>query len=136
MVTTRVLVAMTIGALVAAVGALFLGEYEFDELLPIAAGPLLGFVVAEIVVSVGRHRSRTLAVVVGTWSAAAVVLAGWLDTNENEPIKAGAYLAAALAFAAAAARANDWRRGHRERSSSSEQDAMSTNATRVPVPDS
>ena len=127
---------MVLGALVAALGALFLGEYEFDEALPIAAGPLLGFIVAEIVVSLGRHRSRTMAVILGTWSATALVLAGWLDTNENEPIKIGAYLAAGLAFVAAAARGNDWLGDYRARSSRTEQDVEPTTAARRPVSES
>jgi hypothetical protein len=112
-VKLRVLVAMAFAALVAALGALFLGEYEFDESLPIAAGPLLGYVVAEIVVSVGHHRSRTMAAIVATWSATAVVLAGHLDANGTEPVKAGAYLSAAGAAVTAALRANAWFRKDR-----------------------
>lgn len=101
---------MSLGALVAALGALFLGEYEFDELLPILSGALLGLIVAEVVVSVGRLRTLPLAITVAAWSATAVVLAGYLDSNETEPIKVGAYLSAGLAAMAALARANDWRR--------------------------
>ncbi|MDZ7674711.1 MAG: hypothetical protein U5K30_06565 [Acidimicrobiales bacterium] len=131
MVTVRVLVAMVLGALVAAVGALFLGEYEFDELLPIVAGPLLGLIIAEIVVSVGQHRSATMAGILAVWAAAAVLLAGYLDTNLNEPMKAGAYLSAGLAALAAGIRANDWRR-YRGRSSSTEHDVVATSETRSP----
>lgn len=130
MVTIRLLVAMTLGALVATLGALFLGEYEFDEWLPIAAGPLLGLIVAEIVVSLGRHRSPTMAAILAVWSATAVLLAGYLDTNVNEPIKSGAYLSAGLAALAAALRAGDWRERYRARSSTSEQDDSDTTATR------
>lgn len=108
MVNVRVLVAMTLAALVAALGALFLGEYEFDETLPLAAGPLLGYIVAEIVVSVGKHRSRTMAGIVAVWSASAVLLAGHLDTNGTEPIKVGAYGSAAAAAVVAGLRANAW----------------------------
>ena len=115
MVNVRVLAAMGFAATVAALGALFLGEYEFDESLPIAAGPLLGYVVAEIVVSVGRHRSKTMAAIVATWSATAVVLAGHLDANGTEPVKTGAYLSAAGAALTAGLRAHAWFR--RERSS-------------------
>ena len=116
MVTIRVLVAMILGALVAALGALFLGEYEFDESLPIAAGPLLGYIVAEIVVSIGRHRSKTMALILATWSATAVLLAGHLDSNNTEPIKNGAYLSAAAAFVVAGLRGNAWLKGRRRRS--------------------
>ncbi len=107
-VNVRVLVAMTIGALAAACGALFLGEYEFDQPLPIAAGPLLGLIIAEIVVSLGRNRSKTMAAIVATWSATAILLAGHLDANGVEPIKTGAYLSAALAALAAGLRVPAW----------------------------
>jgi hypothetical protein len=112
-VTVRLLVAMVLGALVAALGALFLGEYEFDEALPIAAGPLLAYIVAEIVVSVGRHRSPTLAVVLAAWSVTAVLLAGHLDANGVDPIKGGAYASAAAAGVVAFLRGNAWFAGRR-----------------------
>ena len=111
-VTIRVLVAMSIGAVVAALGALFLGEYEFDEALPIGAGVLLGLVVAEIVVSLGRHRSWTMAGILAVLVGVAVLLAGHLDASGVEPVKAGAYLSAGLGAAAAALRTAPWgRRG-------------------------
>lgn len=113
-VTIRMLVAMAIGATVAALGALFLGEYEFDEALPIGAGALLGLVVAEIVVSVGRHRSWTMAGILAVLVGVAVLLAGHLDAGDVEPVKAGAYLSAALGALAAAVRTAPW--GRRDRS--------------------
>lgn len=113
MVNLRVLLAMSIGAVVATLGALFLGEYEFDETLPIAAGPLLGLIVAEIVVSVGKHRSKTMAGILATWAATAVLLAGYLDTNENEPIKTGAFASAAVAAVVAGLRGHAWFSGRR-----------------------
>jgi hypothetical protein len=108
-VRLRVLVAMALGALVALLGALFLGEYEFDEALPIVAGPLLGLVVAEIVVSIGRHRSWTMAGILAVLVGVAVLLAGHLDANQVSPVKAGAYLSAGLGATAAAVRAAPWR---------------------------
>ena len=109
-VSTRVLFAMALGALVAALGALFLGEYEFDETLPIVAGPLLGLVIAEIVVSVGGHRSWTMAGILAVIAGVAVLLAGHLDANGVEPVKGGAYLSAGLAAAGAAVRTAPWGR--------------------------
>lgn len=118
-VTVRTLVAMVLGALVATLGALFLGEYEFDETLPIAAGPLLAYIVAEIVVSLGRHRSKTMAGILALWAATAVLLAGHLDTNGTEPIKSGAYASAAAAAVVAALRGNAWFAGRRQRRAAS-----------------
>ncbi len=132
-VNLRVIVAMTLGALVAAFGALFLGEYEFDEALPVAAGPLLALIVAEIVVSVGGHRSRTMGAILATWSAVAVLLSGHIDANGVESIKSGAYLSAVLAALAAGLRGNDWLGDYRARSASRTQDASSTTATREPA---
>ncbi len=109
-VTIRVLVAMTIGALVAAFGALFLGEYEFDELLPIGAGVLLGLVVAEIVVSLGRHRSWTMAALLAVLVGVSVLLAGHRDAGDVEAVKVGAYASAGLGALAAALRTAPWRR--------------------------
>lgn len=109
-VSTRVLFAMALGALVAALGALFLGEYEFDETLPIVAGPLLGLVMAEIVVSVGGHHSWTMAGILAVFAGVALLLAGHLDANGVEPVKSGAYLSAVLAAAGAAVRAAPWGR--------------------------
>lgn len=109
-VTIRVLVAMSIGAVVAALGALFLGEYEFDETLPIAAGVLLGLVVAEIVVSVGRHRSWTMAGILALLVGVSVLLAGHLDAGDVEPVQAGAYVSAGLGALAAALRSAPWGR--------------------------
>lgn len=113
-VTIRVLVAMAVGAVVAALGAVFLGEYEFDEALPITAGALLGLVVAEIVVSLGRHRSWTMAGILAVLVGVSVLLAGHLDAGGVEPVKAGAYLSAALGAGAAALRTAPWGRRTRD----------------------
>ena len=109
MVNVRVLVGMTFGAFIGAAGALFLGEYEFDESLPIAAGPLLGLIMAEVVVSVGRHRSRTMAVMVAVGAGVSVVLAGHIDANGVGPVKIGAYGAAAGGAVLAFVRTMPWR---------------------------
>lgn len=101
---------MALGAAIAALGALFLGEYEFDETLPIVAGPLLGLVIAEIVVSVGGHRSWTMAGILAVIAGVAVLLAGHLDANGVEPVKSGAYLSAGLAALGAAVRTGPWGR--------------------------
>lgn len=128
--TLRVLLGMTLGALVATLGALFLGEYEFDELLPILSGALLGLIVAEVVVSVGRVRNIAVALSAAAWSATAVVLAGILDANETGPIKWGAYLSAGLAGLAALARANKWRQDKTETGDDDETDLVDADGPR------
>lgn len=126
MVTVRVLVGLSLAAVVATLGALFLGEYEFDEALPIVAGPLLGLIIAEVAVSVGKHRSTVLAVLVATYAATAVLLAGRIDSNMVEPIKTGAYLSASVAAAAAFVRANPWGRKSSSGSTPGRQNARSS----------
>lgn len=131
MVTLRVLVGLSVAALAATAGALFLGEYEFDEALPIVAGPLLGLIIAEAAVSIGKHRSTVLAVIVAAFAVTAVLLAGRIDANQVEPIKMGAYLSAALSGLAAFVRANPWGRGERGTDTAdSRHDAVRTSARR------
>ncbi|MGQ0831755.1 MAG: hypothetical protein ACT4OV_08765 [Microthrixaceae bacterium] len=93
------------GAIVAIVGALILGEYEFTGLLPFAAGPLFGLAVAEVVVGVGRDRSTVVALGAAALAFGGVAWAGWIDSTEGvEPMKGLAWVAAALAAVVAGAR--------------------------------
>ena len=82
----------------------------------------------------GGHQSRTMAAIVAAWAVAAVLLAGYLDTNLNEPMKPTVYLTAALSGLAAAARGNAWKRDYRsrssERSAMTSHDSTATTATR------
>lgn len=99
MVKLRDLAALSLGAAIAALGALFLGEYEYDQLLPILAGPLLALLIGEVVVSVGHRREPVVAAMVAVAAAVAVILAGIIDANGVSPVKPGAYLSAVLAVA-------------------------------------
>ncbi len=86
------------GALVAALGALILGEYEFTGLLPYVAGPLFGLAVGEVVVAVGASRASAVAVLASLLAFSGVVWAGWIDSSEGvEPFKTLVWVAAALA---------------------------------------
>lgn len=86
------------GGLVAAFGAVVLGEYEFTGLLPYVAGPLFGLAVGEVVVAVGTSRASPVAVASSLLSFAGVVWAGWIDSSEGvEPFKTLVWVAAALA---------------------------------------
>lgn len=102
---------MVVGAAVAALGALILGEYEFTGLLPYVAGALFGLVIGEVVVGVGRDRSWAMAIVAGALAAGGIAWAGWIDSSEGiEPVKGLVWVAAALAAVVAAARTASWRR--------------------------
>ena len=101
----RIALGLTVAALVAALGALILGEYEFEGTLPFVAGPLFGLVVGEVVVGVGRSRRLPVAVVAGALAAAGIAWAGWIDSSEGvEPVKGLVWVSASLAALAAAVR--------------------------------
>lgn len=104
---------LILGALTATLGALVLGEYQFEGWLPVGAGILFGAVVAEVVVEVGRRRTVSVAVATGLLAAGGLLWAGWISAGEGlEPISGGAKVAAALGFVVAAGRTFDrhaWR---------------------------
>ena len=96
---------LIVAALVAGLGALILGEYEFEGMLPFVAGPLFGLVIGEIVVGVGRSRAVLVGVAAGVLAASGIAWAGWIDSSEGiEPVKRLVWAAAALAAVAAMAR--------------------------------
>lgn len=97
-VVLRTVAGLLCGALVAAFGALILGEYEFTGALPFVAGPLFGLAVGEVVVAVGASRASWVAVVTAMVGFAGILWAGWIDSTEGvEPLKALVWVAAALA---------------------------------------
>jgi hypothetical protein len=97
-------------ALVAALGALILGEYEFTGTLPWIAGPLFGLAVGETVVAVGQSRATVPAAIGAFLAGGGIVWAGWIDSSEGvEPIHAGVWVAAALAAVATFLRTVDLR---------------------------
>jgi peptidoglycan/LPS O-acetylase OafA/YrhL len=90
---------------VAALGALILGEYEFEGTLPLVAGLLFGLVVAEVAIEVGRRRTWVVGAVAGLLAAAGLVWAGWISSGEGlNPMPSGAWLAAGLALLVAVGR--------------------------------
>jgi hypothetical protein len=99
--TWRALLGLVLGAAVSALGALILGEYEFQGTLPWIAGPLFGLVIGEVVVSVGRTHHVAVAAVVAALSFAGIAWAGWIDSTQGvEPVKTLVWVSALLAAAA------------------------------------
>jgi hypothetical protein len=110
----RIICGLVCAALVAALGALILGEYEFTGTLPYIAGPLFGLAVGETTVAVGRSRSPITASVASLLALGGIAWAGWIDSSEGvEPIHSGVWAAAALAAIAAFLRTAELRPGHR-----------------------
>jgi hypothetical protein len=74
----RPLLALAAGAVVSALGANILGEYEFEGVTPLFAGLLFGLALGEVVATVGRQRTWPLAVATaaiagaGSWWAARI----------------------------------------------------------------
>lgn len=99
-----------LGAALAVVGAalisFILGEYELVGLVPIVAGPVVGLLLGEAVVGIGRWRGPGAAALAAALAAASLLGAGWIDSNEGlEPYPVLAAVGAALAAAVAGGRA-------------------------------
>lgn len=100
--TWRALLALLLAGATAALGALILGEYEFEGTLPYVAGLLLGLLLGEVVVGFGRSRAVLVGLVAAAEAAGGIAWAGWIDSSEGiEPVKALVWVAAALAAASA-----------------------------------
>lgn len=105
LLTARAAGALVLAAMACALGALILGEYEFDGLTPYGAGVLFGLVIAELVVEVGRLRSPVVVVTTAVFVAAALGWAAWLSSGSGlRPYPAGGWIAAAIGAAASGLR--------------------------------
>lgn len=82
-----------------------LGEYEMRGLVPILAGGVVGLLLGETTVVLGRWRGPAAAVVAAAGGALSLLLAGWIDSTQGvEPYPAMAAIGAVLGAAVAAAR--------------------------------
>ncbi|MBW3614133.1 MAG: hypothetical protein KY439_02340 [Actinobacteria bacterium] len=75
--------AVLAGVVVAAVGAVILGEYPLVGFTPLLAGPFLGVAVGEATATVGRHTDRFLLIAVALVAQAALVWATWISTGHR-----------------------------------------------------
>ncbi len=93
------------GAAVSAFGALIVGEYEFDGVLPVIAGLVLGLLVSEAVALGGQWRGWVPAGIAATLAAAGILWGGWIDSGEGlEVYPALAWVGAAVAAVVALVR--------------------------------
>ena len=102
---------MLAAAVACVIGALILGEYEFNGTMPVAAGVLFGLVISEIVIEVGATRAPIIGAVTAVMVAGALAWAGWEASGQGlRPFPSGAWVAMALGALAAGVRTGGWRR--------------------------
>jgi hypothetical protein len=101
----RVLLALAAAAFACLVGALILGEYEFEGATPFGAGILFGLVISEIVIEIGRTRGPLLGVISAAMVAAALARAAYISSGEGlRPFPTGGWIALVLAALTAGVR--------------------------------
>jgi hypothetical protein len=93
------------GLVVAALGALIVGEYQFKGVAALVIGLLFGLAVAEVVVWLADARPAWLVAATAALTAAGLVWAGWISVrNSHRDIPLGAWLAALVGAVTAAVR--------------------------------
>jgi len=99
---TLALAAATGGAIVV---ALVMGEYQLTLGTALAAGLIVGFLLAEIVLTVARWRGILPAVATAALAGGSLLWAAWIETGRGvAPIPTEAWFAVALAAIVAAVR--------------------------------
>lgn len=93
----RLVLALVAAAVSCLVGALILGEYEFEGLMPFGAGLLFGLVISEMVIEIGRRRNVVVGIVCAAMVAAALARAAYESSGEGlRPFPAGGWIAIVL----------------------------------------
>jgi hypothetical protein len=100
----RRVLAVAVGALASALGALILGEYQLEGATAIVAGLLFGLILAELVTTVARSRDAAMAGASAALAVGGMVWGAWLSTGPDEDwsfVPDLAWVGVALAGAAA-----------------------------------
>lgn len=112
--TARAVLALAVAAAVCVLGALILGEYQFTGSTPYVTGLLLGLIVSEFVLEVGKVRHPAVGITCAALVAGSLLWAAWISSGEGlRPFPASAW--AAMAIGAVAAGARTWGLGGRRR---------------------
>jgi hypothetical protein len=99
----RPIVAVVAGAFVTCLGAVILGEYQYEGTTPFLAGGLLGLFLAELVSSIARRGDVYLMAATALLVEACLVWALWISTGHRLDLAAGeAWFGIAFGMAAAA----------------------------------
>src|SRR5947207_3072571 len=84
--------AVLVGAVIATLGGMIVGEYSFTGWTPYVAGVLFGLVVAEAVVTVARRETALMGAVCAVLAAGGLAYAVWDDAGFGvRPIAAPAW---------------------------------------------
>ena len=94
--------AVLVAAVVAALGAVILGEYELVGLRPVLAGVLFGVVVGEVLATLARRGDAYLLGAAALLAEAGLVWATWISTGRDLGLAAGTAWAGVVAGALAA----------------------------------
>ena len=112
----RPILAVVVGAAVAWLGGLVLGEYAFTGAAVVGSGVLLGLFVAGAALAVARSPSRILALALAGLTAAGLVWAAWVSTGHRlGNVSVVGWIAVTLGAVAAALRTLTWRTPARSR---------------------
>lgn len=116
--TGRLVVAIALGAGVAAIGGLILGEYPFTGLTPYIAGVLFALVVAEVIVSVSHQPGMAAAAAAAVCTVGGLGWAVWISSGRGiDPIPIGGWMALVVGAAVALFRGGITAAARRGRSS-------------------
>ena len=89
----------------AALAALILGEYELTLWTAMAAGVIVGFLVAEVVLIASNWRGAVPAATAGVFAAGSILWAAWISSGRGlAPMRATAWAGVVLAYAVTALR--------------------------------
>ena len=103
--------ALVAAAAAAAFAALILGEYELTLLTSIAAGLVLGFLIAETFLLAADWRGVVPGVIAGLLAGGSILWAAWISSgNGLAPIRATSWVGVVLAVVVGAGRLVPWRR--------------------------
>jgi hypothetical protein len=107
--TVRAVVALAVAAIISVLGALILGEYDFDGFTSIVGGLVAGLVVSEVVLEIARTRCTVIGIATGLLVAGGLGSAAWISSGEGSRVfPAVAWLSMVVGGAAAAARTVGW----------------------------
>lgn len=94
----RLASAFLVGAAVAALAALILGEYEMTGWTPYLCGVAFGLVVAETVTTIGRRAGLAVALVCAGLATGGMVWAAWISSGRDwSYVPGAAWVGAGLA---------------------------------------